>query len=130
MGLISINVEAQTWSTYQETDQIKIEYSENECSPAGNDITAKFYVFKVTNKTANEISVSWNLQAYFNDQCRTCNNPEYNFTFVVSANGFVQGTCGVSANPALNIFKEWINNRHIKNNEKLTKFELINIRVQ
>lgn len=121
---------SQVWNSYFEDSSIKIEYTTQQCSALNNGIFASYYNIQVTNKTSSDISISWDLQAYYNEICKTCSNEEYHYITKVNANSTLTGNCNNFSTPSLTIFIEWINNGHIKHPEKLTKFELANIHIE
>lgn len=115
----------QTWTNYRDLEAVKIDYTIQECV---KDITTEFYFIKLTNKTSNEITVSFKIECYFNGSCSTCSNDEYYFTFKVPANGSIMPNCVLNSyNDHLAIIKRYVDRNY---GPPLERFELSNITVQ
>jgi hypothetical protein len=115
------------WTGIFENDQITIEVSENRCINTKQGTDNIYLFFKVTNKTAEKINVSFLKEVWYNEKCFSCDHPaEYTSTITLEPNGVMEGSCE-NLNSPLKIFKS-MPSGFSKN--VLTNYELKNIVVK
>lgn len=118
---------AESWTTYSDLEQVKIEYRTNQCN-FSSGVEADFYFIKLTNKTVEEVTITFRLEYYYNGECTTCHNDEYVYTFKIPASGSLEPTCDLSNdNARLAVIKEYLNRDF---GYPLDKFEITNIQIQ
>ncbi len=121
----STDLVAQTsdsWTLYRELDAVKIEYTTQQC---GNDVITEFNFIKLTNKTAQPVSITFKIEYYYNGSCTTCSIEEYRFTFSLPSNGSIEADCSLSPNTGrLAIIKRYVNRNY---GHPLDRFELSDI---
>lgn len=123
--------QSSNWSIYSETNSYKIEVSEDVACNYGDILSNSTYVFlKITNKTNAPITLSYNMEIYYQGQgCVTCNNDEYTYTITIPAFGSIAADCDytVKGLSKLAIFKKY----NDKPNRRIfERFELTNLILQ
>ena len=118
-----------TWETYFETNQIKIEYKVVDCEYNSDGLAQRNVLLKYVNKTPNKLDVSWSLDLYFDDKCKTCNsfNGEYDFNISLAPNSTYEGACNLKHRYDRKLFVRHIN---LENESILTNFQLSNLQVK
>ena len=107
------------WQMYESLEMVDIYYKYSDCSDAANDFYPEFILFRVVNKTKNEVYVYWNYTVSQNDQL-VLSSPNENLVQVfLNPNQTVEGTCGEVWKTKLGILV-----REKKLNSKLTDFNL------
>jgi len=133
IGLVAViscplAINAQTYNTYKELPEVKIDYTVQQCGAEPNVISEMNFI-RLTNKTTREISVSFKIEYYYNGVCTTCNTGEYFVTYKIAANQSITTDCdnlgGGYGN--LGIIKRYVNRNF---GHPLDRFELTNISVQ
>jgi hypothetical protein len=119
---------SNSWNTYSETNQLKIEYKVVDCTYNSNGLAQRNVLLKYTNKTGNQLDVSWSLDLYYNGQCSTCNltSGEYDFSITLAPNGAYEGACDLQHR---NDRKLFVRHTNLSNNSELTNFQLANLQV-
>ena len=112
-------------SQIYEQNGIKIIANLQKCNDPAIGMEKDYIFLTIENTNSELVKVSLDQQLYFNNQCRTCLNDEYHFSFLLTSNETIVSSCTLQKIPGLKIFhgSPWVN-------EKLTKFELINIKVE
>lgn len=127
--LIVVKSNAQSsWTLHQDLDKIKIEKKISQCTYEGSDVTLEYIFLKMTNKTSNEVRVSFHLDSYFNGQCRTCGSTEYDFVFKIPANGSIEPVCQFKND--LDKLAVFVKNVNRPNYSTFDKFEINNLVVE
>ena len=119
---------SETWTTYRDLDAVKIDYTTQECTGQNSGVITEFNFVRLTNKTANQVTITFKIEYYYNGSCTTCSNDEYRFTFVLPPNGILVPDCSLTGEAAkLAIIKRYVNRNF---GYPLDRFELTNITVQ
>jgi hypothetical protein len=117
------------WTLFQSSNGVEIYTKEVVCSPAGNDVLAEMIIIKVINKTGNAKNISWQYDLYYNHQCKTCGNDEYQINFELNGYQTIEGICRtLQGIPNLYIHKKFISK--IINTEELNDFNLSEITIK
>lgn len=77
------------------------------CTNEDRHETMTFKLLSITNSNAVAASLKVREDMYYdldNGNCRTCDNPEYTFTFNLEAGETKAGNCYGDSNPALSVF--------------------------
>ncbi len=115
------------WSEYASDASYSIEQKDVRCSNLGDGTVAADYIFlKLTNKTNKEIKLSFQIESYFDEKCRTCNS-EFYYTFTIPANQSIEPNCKWD-NGHLAVIKDYVSG--VEDNTRFTKFMLTNITVK
>lgn len=125
---LTINAQETDWKLYKETNGVQVYQMTKECHDDANGLHQELILLKVINTTSQNMKVSWTLEAWYDNKCTTCHNPddpEYQFSVKVNAGESVSGSCDISEGQTLKIFKGFLNK---ENTAKLTKFELNNLK--
>lgn len=127
--MIILKSNAQSsWTLHQDLDKIKIEKKVSQCTYEGTDVTLEYIFLKMSNKTGNELTVSFHLDSYYNGQCRTCDNAEFNFVFKIPANASIEPVCQFKNEfDKLAVFVKNVNR---PNYSTFDKFEINNLVVE
>lgn len=120
----SFDVKENDWKVYFENDEIKIESKSLFCDKPTIDIHNSYVVLKITNKTNQSVSVSFNKELWYNDVCTSCNElKEFTTVVTLSPNEILEANCD-SKTKELKIFQS-----HSESKKRLSKFELKKIEV-
>ena len=116
------------WTTYIDNQDIQIEYMFADCDPAmGYDFQQVH--FKFTNKTNSNLELSWHIDLYYNEICKTCDYEfEYTRTLNLSPSEILEGTCSRDSANELKLFSKFIDQNYTKG-DKLTGFQLQSLTV-
>ena len=84
-----------------------------------------YIFFTFENNNDFEVKIEFDEHLYYNLICRTCENSEYHKTFNMKAGENWVSNCRISSQKSIKIFhgSPWVN-------EKLSKFELVNIKIE
>lgn len=120
---------SNSWQVYTNHSDVKVEYKFSECD-FNSGLDKELLIFKVTNKTSEEITLTWHIELYYGGSCNTCAYPsEYTRQVTIPANGEVEGTCTPYTNEPLNVFSKFIDPNYTKGSEALHKFKLGNLTI-
>jgi len=78
-----------------------------ECNNESRNEIMTFKILSITNSNANPAALKIREDMYYDTDggnCRTCENPEYTFTFNLEAGETKAGNCYGDTNPALAVF--------------------------
>jgi hypothetical protein len=78
-----------------------------ECKNESRNEIMTYKILSVTNSNANPAALKVREDMYYDTDggnCRTCDNPEYTFTFNLEAGETKAGNCYSDSNPALAVF--------------------------
>ncbi len=78
-----------------------------ECNNESRNESMTFKLLSITNSNANPAALKIREDMYYDTDggnCRTCENPEYTFTFNLEQGETKAGNCYSDSNPALSIF--------------------------
>ncbi len=117
-----------TWTQYYQSNGITISYKYADC-----DLEMGFdeqrVLIKIENSTDQKAHVIWDAHQYYNEECRTCEDPygEYRREFSIEPGLTIEGKCSVYSDNRLVVFSKWVSQ---PNKTTLTKFELSNLIVE
>lgn len=97
-----------------------------ECNNLTKKEVMNFKMICIQNTNESQASVKIKHNIYYDGECRTCNNDEYNVTYIVDAKTILEGTCMQDTNPTLSIFSS-MKDGYIK--EKLSDVQLQIVRL-
>ena len=116
------------WTKHTNNNGLIISYKLADCEmEMGYD--EQRVLFKIDNQSDSKALVIWQYEQYYNDVCRTCDDPngEYRKEFCLEPGVVVQGKCSVYDTSGLMIFSKWVSQ---PNKAKLTKWNLGELTVQ
>lgn len=121
------NATAQdAWKNYSRTAELEINYRYVECHDNANGTHKSIVVLQFVNLTGNHLSVSYNKQAWYNNECKGCENtPESRMGIRLAPNETRTGTCEDKKIKALYIFDKMLDVQAAV----LQKFELGNLQI-
>ena len=132
----STQVNAQNpteWETYFENDTLKIEYKYQNCEYT-EQFNNEFVIFRISNLTDNPLTVEWNEQLWYDENCINCEqvSDEFRTNLLLKAKEILQGDC--NPNDSLRIFKKFTEKLEdmpgVNKITDLTKFELTNLKIK
>ncbi len=131
ISMFSFQVKAQDsdWELYKEINGVQIYQKVTECHDAANGLHQELILLKFVNTTDQDMELSWTLEAWYDGECSTCDDPdnaEYQFELTLSSGETATGTCDISEGKTLRIFKGFLDK---EGTATLTKFELNNMEV-
>ena len=133
--LIKINSFAQVsenkqeWTIYKEVNGLQIYSKDLNCNDDQNGIHNQFVCFQFINTTSETMSISWQFELWYNNNCITCGKPannETSYKINLAPDEMVEGDCSNSSSSGLKIFSSFINTAR---GSKLSKFEYKNLEV-
>lgn len=83
-------------------------------------------LLSIRNKTNQKISVGFQQERYYNEQCTTCGKDEYYFRIALDANAVKEATCEQSGEYGVTVFHHMPNG---KAKSRLTDLQLKNVTV-
>ncbi len=126
-GIVT-QINAQEYKMYKELPELTIDYRTENCGAEPN-LISEFHFIRLTNKTAEAITVSFKIEPYINGNCTTCHNDEYYFTFEIPANSSITSYCDQlqEKNGNLALVSKYLNRDF---GSDLDKFEITNISIR
>lgn len=115
------------WKLLSEKNGVQIYFKYENCNDEVNDIHQENVVLKVVNTTNQNITIEWDTELWYNDNCRTCNmkNGENHNKIQLNAGETKIGSCEKRHQlRELVIFSKFTK---YENKVNLTKFQLNNI---
>ena len=116
------------WIKYKEVNGVTIYTKIAKCSTEHNPTENDYFVFRYVNSNNYNIRISWKLNVWYNDVCRSCDldSPnEYELSLDIKANSKVEYICSDNSK-AFKIFKaSKKGNMHPK-----VKYEFIGLAVE
>ena len=131
----SIFSQSNDWELYYSDNQIKIEYTYQNCEYT-EQFNSEYVVFKITNTTNQNITVEWQEQLWYDDICSNCeqDNIESRKIINLEAEEILEGECNINSN--LKIFSKFLDKIEdlpilgVKKIATLSRFELKNITIK
>ena len=114
------------WKVFKEADDVKIEYKYSDCH-IDNAFHQEWVLLRVSNLSSKAVSVTYNMDLYYNDKCTTCNQDEYKYTFSLQPNEVKEGICAFETPPQFKVFVKFLD---LKNRSVLTDFKLSNLIIE
>jgi len=109
-----------SWTTYAENEEIKVEVKRSDCY-VNSGLDKQYFLIRITNKTQFSISVNWEMELFYNDDCKTCGIEEYLWQIDLVPNGTAVGDCQVGSENKLRMFSKFIDTNYSSDDE-LTGF--------
>ncbi len=123
---------SENWTEYTTVDGIKIEYKMTLCG--GEKMRAQNQLlFRFTNTTDQELTISWITKEFRNGECWNCNrldNPEYAHSLTIAGGQVLAGDGTSQENNDLFIFGNFIIHVHGMTEQTLTNFEFADLSVR
>lgn len=114
------------WTNYSRTPELEINYRYAECHDTQNGTHKSIVVLQFVNLTGNQLSVSYNKQAWYNDVCKGCENtPESRMGIRLAPYETRTGACDDKKTKAVYIFDKMLDVK----SAALQKFELANLQI-
>lgn len=104
-------------------NQVSVSYSYSDCNDTQNGIYKKNALLKFTNKTAKDITVSFEKKLEYNG--KPLATDAHVFSVVLKPNQTLEGTCA-EKNNALVTFVKFLDKI---SNKQLTKFTITNVKI-
>jgi len=128
---VSIQTKAEypvKWQLLTEKSGVQVFYRYEKIDDLANGIHQMMAVLKFVNTTNQNLSVEWDLEAFYNDICTTCKkDKEYHFSTSLNAGETKIGNYDKrDKERGLLIFAKFTN---MENRSELTKFNLANLRI-
>lgn len=108
------------WTTYAENEEVKVEIKRSDCY-VNSGLDKQYFLIRITNKTQLSISVNWEMELFYNDDCKTCGIGEYLWQIDLAPNGTAVGDCQVGSENKLRMFSKFIDTNYSSDDE-LTGF--------
>lgn len=127
-------IESSEWVEYAKIDGVVIEYRFEGCNSSeemGYHNTNTVF-FRLVNRNAKSVTVSWTTKLFFNGECSNCEKlerSEYQHSVELGSKETIEGNCD-SRNSDISIPANFIIKYPGMSDTKLTNFELINLRVE
>lgn len=126
LGLVMVcacAITASAQNSYFSNNDVTVTSKVEECHYPENGIHSEYQFITITNKTANEVTVDYNLDLWYNNEKRTPDVTHYSFT--IPANSSVSGSCA-DRKAGLSVYSKILD---LPAKTGLTKFELNELKV-
>lgn len=120
------------WTEYKTIDGIKIEYKMKRCE-TDKMRPQNLLLFKFTNTTDQELTISWVTKEFRNGECWNCvqmYGGDYDHTLTLAAGEIMEGDGTSKENKEVYIFGNFINHVPGMLEQSLTSFELVDVTVR
>ncbi|MDG1333906.1 MAG: hypothetical protein P8P74_16330 [Crocinitomicaceae bacterium] len=122
------------WTEYTTIDGVKIEYKMKQCGGDDSKMRAQnLLLFKFTNTTDQELTISWVTQEFRNGECWNCEqmyDGDFNHTLTLAAGEVMEGDGTTKENKEVYIFGNFIKLIPGMLEQTLTNFELVDLTVR
>lgn len=120
----TLDFETNTSEIYEQNG-LRIIAQLEKCNNPSIGMEKDYVYFSFQNTNPFDIKFSLEEHLYYDESCKTCGNKEYFKAYYLKANETLTASCEQSSNKSLKIFhgSPWVN-------EKLSKFELVNIKIE
>ncbi|MFC1734062.1 hypothetical protein ACFL6I_27475 [candidate division KSB1 bacterium] len=125
-GIINLT-DDNNWQLYQETDLLQIYSKMIRCDLPDEGIRREMVILKFVNRTNQTVNLEWDMQLFYNGNCRTCNieGDAYHYKLSLNPNAILEGDC--SSEKELLLFSKFVLDKEMKG---LTNFELANLKIE
>jgi len=113
------------WQIYHETSNFRIEYNREDCDPSSG-LDQEVIHFRFTNLSSNDIVLDWQLDLYYDGECKTCGVGEYLRNVTIPANQVIETDCENGPNAQYRLFSKFIDPAY-SGGARLTAFQLNNL---
>lgn len=131
--LLSLDLEMpDEWTEYKTIDGIKIEYKMKRCETEKMR-AQNLLLFKFTNTTDQELTISWVTKEFRNGECWNCEQMyggDYDHSITLAAGETMEGDGTSKENKEVYIFGNYINHVPGMLEQTLTSFELMDVTVR
>ncbi len=117
--------QSDDWQVLTQKDGVEIKYKYSDCD-LERGFDQEWVLLQFNNTTATKKTLIWDLELYFNNDCKTCGSDEYHLVQELKPNESMEGICSVNTNTNLRIFSKFLNR---ENRTELTDFKLANLQV-
>jgi hypothetical protein len=121
----TVEINHFNWTTYVDNQDFSIEYKRTDCD-VNSGYNQQYFFVRITNKTQNEINLNWEMDLFYNDNCRTCGIGEYQWQYKLDPLQSVEGECTVGAENELRLFSKFVDPNYT-NTSELTGFQFSNL---
>lgn len=126
--LVATNdINSTNWVTYVDNQEVTVEYKRTDCD-LNSGLDKQYFLLRISNKTQNEISVNWEMDLFYNDDCKTCGIGEYEWQIDLAPHQSVEGECANGSENKLRMFSKFIDANYT-NSSELTGFKFSNLMV-
>ena len=115
------------WTTYAENSEVKLEVKRSDCY-VNSGLDKQYFLIRLTNMTQSDVTISWNMELFYNNDCKTCGMDEYLWQINLAPNGTAVGDCQVGSLNKLRMFSKFIDANYSSNDE-LTGFQFKDLTV-
>ena len=122
----SISTNVSTPKVIYNEGGVIISTKEVNCINKSKNESINNLVLIIENQNDKPVNLKIKHQLYYDGQCVTCDNEEYNFKYQIDAKGKAEGACDAGANPEFVIFHH-MNNGHIKQILTDTQFQVVQL---
>ena len=119
------DINHSTWTTHVDNQNLKIELKRADCA-INSGLDQQYIFVRLTNKTQNAMSLEWDMELYYNDDCKTCGVDEYHWNYQLAPSQTVEGECTLDADKRVRLFTKFLN---YPNNSELTGFKFNNLTI-
>ena len=121
----------EAWTEYTTVNGVKIEYKMKQCQ--GEKMRAQnLLLFKFTNTTDQDLTISWVTQEFRNGECWNCErmyDGDFSHTMTIAAGETIEGDGTTKDNKEVYIFGNFIKLVPGMVDQTLTSFELVDLTV-
>lgn len=122
------DINSSGWITYAENQDVKVELKRTDCY-LNSGLDKQYFLIKITNKTQNDLSVNWEMELFYNGDCKTCGIGEYLWKIDLGPQGVAEGICDNGSENKLRMFSKFIDANY-SNDAELTGFQFRNLTVE
>lgn len=122
--------QSNEYKLIKEEQGIQIFAKEMDCHDNLNGIHQRFYNLQLINTTELPVTISWNIDTWYNGTCTTCGKAktaENTYSVQLEPSASVEGSCDKDAIKGLKVYIKEIN---LNKSSVLSKFEISNFNVQ
>lgn len=113
------------WTTYVDNQSFTIEFKRTDCD-LDSGLDKQYFFVRITNKTQTQINLNWEMDMFYNDDCKTCGIDEYKRHYSLDPLESVEGECAIGADNKFRLFSKFID-AHYTNTSELTGFQFSNL---
>lgn len=123
----SADINNSNWIVYTENQEVKIEFKRADCH-LNSGYDKQYFLVRITNKTQNDVSVNWEMDLFYNNDCKTCGISEYQWQIDLDPQGVAVGDCANGSENKLRMFSKFIDANYT-NTSVLTGFQFSNLTI-
>jgi len=98
------------WELYSSVDGINIYTQTKSCFMSNSDVQREYVFFKLENTTSNQLHIIWDYLLYYDGECTTCNEQDYEHSvnIILNPDEIRESNCINFGNDKLFIFSKHI----------------------